>query len=39
MALAKKGILVGSHYDLPIQDIGKQEVNPANHDQGQGVYL
>jgi hypothetical protein len=34
MALAKRGILVGSHYDLPIQDIGKQEVNP-----GQGVYL
>ena len=37
MALAKKGILVGSHYDLPTQDIGKQEVNPTN--QGQGVYL
>lgn len=37
MALAKKGILAGGHYDLPIQEIGKQEVNPTN--QGQGVYL
>lgn len=40
MALAKKGVLAGSHYDLPVQDvIGNQEVNSNPTNQGQGVYL